>query len=161
MSEKACVDDTWCVGESAYRQLMEANAWLTRRYEVLKQRYQYMHGCDIEALSEENLQQLREDLQAALQRIETQQHYNEKSKEVGMMFKGFVCPISGKLMKDPVIAADGHSYEKECIEIFLKNGLVSPKTMSPFAHTHLTPNHALKISIGEALEHSLHKQNIY
>ena len=161
MSEKACVDDTGAVLESAYRQLVEDYAWLTRRYDLLKQRYEYMHGFDIEALAEHNLQQLREDLEVALQRVGTQQHFNDASKEVAMKFKGFVCPISCKLMKDPVIAADGHSYEKESIELFLKNALISPITKSPFAHTHLTPNHALKKSIDEALEHSLHKQSIY
>ncbi len=147
----------------AYTQLVDDYAWLNQRYDLLKRRYEYMHGFDIEILSDQNLQQLREDLEAGLQRVQTQQHYNDASKEVAMKFKGFVCPIGNKLMKDPVIAADGHSYDKENIELFLnlwavdKQTILSPKTNKPFQHIHLIPNHALKISIDEALEHCVHK----
>jgi hypothetical protein len=80
-----------------------------------------------------------------------------------MKFKGFVCPISNKLMKDPVIAADGYSYEKVNIEFFMNLGTVpaqtilSPKTNKPFENMHLIPNHALKMSIDQALEHCVHK----
>ena len=30
--------------------------------------------------------------------------------------KEFCCPISHELMKDPVVAGDGHTYERSCIE---------------------------------------------
>ena len=30
--------------------------------------------------------------------------------------KDFCCPISHELMKDPVVAGDGHTYERSCIE---------------------------------------------
>ena len=35
--------------------------------------------------------------------------------------RGFVCPISLEVMNDPVIAADGHSYERSMIEVFFFN----------------------------------------
>ena len=30
--------------------------------------------------------------------------------------KTFLCPISGRLLMDPVLTSDGHTYEKEEIE---------------------------------------------
>jgi hypothetical protein len=34
----------------------------------------------------------------------------------------FLCPISGKLMADPVMAGDGFTYEREAIEEWLEGG---------------------------------------
>jgi hypothetical protein len=68
--------------------------------------------------------------------------------------KGFLCPLSGKPMRDPVITADGHSYERVWIQArFLaqqKNGSpcpCSPLTNAPLPDYNLIPNHALKKSI--------------
>ena len=33
--------------------------------------------------------------------------------------RGFICPISLEVMTDPVIAADGHCYERSMIEVFI------------------------------------------
>ena len=40
----------------------------------------------------------------------------------------FKCPISFEIMKDPVIASDGQSYEKSQILKWLKNNDTSPMT---------------------------------
>lgn len=60
----------------------------------------------------------------------------------------FLCPITRELMRDPVIAADGYSYEREAIEswIHTKNRS-SPMTNLPLLTTLLTPNHTLKMAI--------------
>ena len=34
----------------------------------------------------------------------------------------FVCPITGKVMDDPVTAADGRTYEKDAIEMWMEIG---------------------------------------
>ncbi|CAN0353385.1 unnamed protein product, partial [Ectocarpus sp. 13 AM-2016] len=39
----------------------------------------------------------------------------------------FSCPITRELMRDPVIAADGHTYDREAIEMWLRNHDTSPK----------------------------------
>ena len=31
----------------------------------------------------------------------------------------FICPITGDIMKDPVIGSDGHTYERSAIEQWL------------------------------------------
>jgi hypothetical protein len=60
---------------------------------------------------------------------------------------GYECPISCEIMKDPVIAADGHSYERGEIEGWLRHHATSPKTNLPLAHKNLVPNHNLRQSI--------------
>ena len=60
----------------------------------------------------------------------------------------FTCPITQDVMHDPVIASDGHTYEKSAIEKWIKNGRnVSPMTNTPMASSVLTPNRNLKSAI--------------
>ena len=55
-------------------------------------------------------------------------------------------------MKVPVVAADGHTYEKCCIEEWLATGKgTSPITNEPFSHSHLIANHTVKSLIVEFL----------
>ncbi|XP_030614247.1 WD repeat, SAM and U-box domain-containing protein 1 isoform X1 [Archocentrus centrarchus] len=61
----------------------------------------------------------------------------------------FLCPITRELMREPVIAADGYSYEKEAIESWISTkNRSSPMTNLPLLTTLLTPNHTLKMAIG-------------
>lgn len=60
----------------------------------------------------------------------------------------FLCPISRELMKDPVIAEDGYSYERECIESWIRGkNKRSPMTNLLLKTTLLTPNRSLKTAI--------------
>lgn len=60
----------------------------------------------------------------------------------------YFCPITHEVMKEPVIAADGFSYEHKAIVEWLQNGkMTSPMTNSVLGHTLLTPNIALKTLI--------------
>ncbi|KAK5619748.1 hypothetical protein CRENBAI_008095 [Crenichthys baileyi] len=60
----------------------------------------------------------------------------------------FLCPITRELMRDPVIAADGYSYEREAIESWINTkNRSSPMTNLPLLTTLLTPNHSLKMAI--------------
>ncbi|XP_038576354.1 WD repeat, SAM and U-box domain-containing protein 1-like isoform X2 [Micropterus salmoides] len=60
----------------------------------------------------------------------------------------FLCPITRELMKDPVIAADGYSYERESIESWIRGkNKTSPMTNLPLQTTLLTLNRALKLAI--------------
>lgn len=60
----------------------------------------------------------------------------------------FLCPISREVMKDPVIAADGYSYERESIESWIRGKTkTSPMTNLPLLTTLLTPNRSLKMAI--------------
>ena len=63
----------------------------------------------------------------------------------------FLCPISMEIMTEPVLAADGHTYDKKSIEQWFKT-----KTKSPITNleidTSLTPNILLYKIIREHLE---------
>ena len=65
---------------------------------------------------------------------------------------GYLCPISLEVMEDPVIAADGHSYERSDIEAWFNRGNdTSPKTGGALPHQFLTPNHNLRSAIQDFL----------
>ncbi|CAI7757435.1 unnamed protein product [Closterium sp. NIES-53] len=56
----------------------------------------------------------------------------------------FICPISKEIMRDPVVAADGFTYEREHIARWMATSGVSPCTGQQLQHTCLTPNNVLK-----------------
>lgn len=60
------------------------------------------------------------------------------------------------IMSEPVITADGQTYEKKAIECWLREHNTSPLTNMALPHTHLTPNFALKKLIGDYLD-GIHK----
>ncbi|XP_040827541.1 WD repeat, SAM and U-box domain-containing protein 1 isoform X4 [Ochotona curzoniae] len=65
----------------------------------------------------------------------------------------FICPITRELMKDPVIASDGYSYEKEAMENWIsKKKRTSPMTNLVLSSLVLTPNRTLKMAINRWLE---------
>lgn len=45
---------------------------------------------------------------------------------------------------DPVVAADGHTYERRAIADWVESHDVSPVTNEPLAHKQLTPNALVK-----------------
>ena len=64
----------------------------------------------------------------------------------------FMCPITHKAMRDPVLAFDGHSYERAAIEKYLKEHGKSPITGDE-AVTHMVfPNNVLKSMIDDFIE---------
>jgi hypothetical protein len=73
------------------------------------------------------------------------------------MPKDFICPITLKLMEDPVLASDGHSYERTAIERWLRANNRSPKTNTYMSSNTVYPNHALKALIEEFVERKLNE----
>ena len=64
----------------------------------------------------------------------------------------YLCPITQELMEDPVIAADGISYERRAITQWLQKSKLSPLTGEMLKHTALTPNYGLKAAIDKYRE---------
>jgi hypothetical protein len=56
----------------------------------------------------------------------------------------FICPITQELLREPVIAEDGHTYEKEAIQNWLSKNQTSPLTRKQISPTKLIPNLVLK-----------------
>jgi len=53
------------------------------------------------------------------------------------------CPITGVPMVDPVVAADGHTYERKAIQRWMQTSNKSPLTGEVFAHSQLVANYML------------------
>ncbi|GLT60643.1 hypothetical protein SLA2020_334000 [Shorea laevis] len=69
----------------------------------------------------------------------------------------FLCPILQEVMREPHIAADGHTYEKEALLEWLGSGHdTSPMTNIRLAHRNLIPNHTLRSAIQEWLQDNPH-----
>src|SRR5688572_2093385 len=88
-------------------------------------------------------------------------HYIQQVKRLFMSFaqnnsgqnesENFICAITGEIMFDPVVTADGQSYEREVIVEWLINNNTSPNTNTDLPHKNLVPNVALKNAIGNYL----------
>ncbi len=61
--------------------------------------------------------------------------------------EAYRCPITLKVMRDPVTAVDGHTYERTAIEEWFRNSKLSPKTGLALDSLELKPNYALRESI--------------
>ena len=66
------------------------------------------------------------------------------------------CPITqnGRLMREPVMAADGHTYERDPIARWLQRHSTSPMTGENLPDFTLRPNHSMRsqiINYGEKL----------
>ncbi|KAF0932786.1 hypothetical protein E2562_012122 [Oryza meyeriana var. granulata] len=55
----------------------------------------------------------------------------------------FLCPILKSVMQEPFIAADGYSYERDAIEMWLCDKEVSPVTKARLPNKTLVPNRSL------------------
>uniref|UniRef100_A0AAA9S228 WD repeat, SAM and U-box domain-containing protein 1 n=2 Tax=Bos TaxID=9903 RepID=A0AAA9S228_BOVIN len=70
----------------------------------------------------------------------------------------FICPITRELMKDPIIASDGYSYEKEAMENWIsRKKRTSPMTNLVLSSVILTPNRTLKMAIDRWLSETHQK----
>ena len=78
------------------------------------------------------------------------------------------CPITQEIMEEPVIAQDGHTYERAAIQEWLDRGhRNSPKTGARLLNAELTPNHTmhsliedLKANIPVLARHKLNEKSI-
>jgi len=59
----------------------------------------------------------------------------------------YACPITGYCMLDPVMAADGNTYERVAIQQWLLHQRTSPMTRAALDFTDLYPNHEKKADI--------------
>jgi hypothetical protein len=60
------------------------------------------------------------------------------------------CPLSGSRFVHPVVAADGHAYEKSILQAWLKHQSFSPVTGEPLGSTSFVPHQALSRLLADA-----------
>ena len=70
-----------------------------------------------------------------------------------------MCPIGLELFTDPVIGADGHTYERKNITTWLRAHGTSPLTRQPMDRNSLRPNHVVRKLVDEFIAAS--KENQY
>ena len=74
---------------------------------------------------------------------------------LGTIPPDYICPITQELMRDPVIALDGHSYERDAILQWFGRGTTkSPLTGVVLGSRHISRNHTLR----KAIENFLTKE---
>eukprot|EP00559_Dactyliosolen_fragilissimus_P008860 CAMPEP_0184858494 /NCGR_PEP_ID=MMETSP0580-20130426/3578_1 /TAXON_ID=1118495 /ORGANISM="Dactyliosolen fragilissimus" /LENGTH=593 /DNA_ID=CAMNT_0027354661 /DNA_START=205 /DNA_END=1986 /DNA_ORIENTATION=- len=79
--------------------------------------------------------------------------YNNSEGKSNTHFVGMPsCPITGEPMQNPVVAADGHTYEKSAIHRWLRTSDKSPLTGVILPHKELVPNYALLSSLQDKSE---------
>lgn len=59
-------------------------------------------------------------------------------------FSIFLCPITHDVMTDPVVSADGYTYERLAIARWFETSRKSPVTGQTLPHTDLVPNHSVR-----------------
>jgi serine/threonine protein kinase len=69
-----------------------------------------------------------------------------------------ICPITLELFRNPVLAQDGHTYEREAIENWIRTNGTSPLTRQQLSLEHLYPNIIVKQLVA-AFEKSLQQKN--
>lgn len=73
----------------------------------------------------------------------------QKSSSLNME-EFLICPITMQLFKDPVIASDGYTYEREAMQQWLSTGHNrSPVTNEQLENTKLISNRVIKILLTE------------
>jgi hypothetical protein len=76
------------------------------------------------------------------------------------MDRSFYCPITGDLMREPVIDPEGNSYEKSAILEWLARNAISPITRNRLQPRDLVPNRALQDAIREKMDGSVPAEEI-
>ncbi|KAE8688472.1 putative LOB domain-containing protein [Hibiscus syriacus] len=80
--------------------------------------------------------------------VSASRNIDQSSSSQSMLFNipdEFRCPISLNWMKDPVIVASGHTYDRNSIAQWINNGHhTCPKSGQRLIHMALIPNYALK-----------------
>lgn len=93
------------------------------------------------------------EFEAGSNSSETDNRYNEPSHCTRYPSR-LCCSLSRKCMQEPVVLADGFSYERRNAVLWLKNHDTSPVTGTVLEHKRFIPNHSLRIHIEEWLSHN-------
>jgi len=112
------------------------------KQEKLEQATEYWTG--------ETMEELMEDVKDQIQLLELHLGGASGNQSNDGITSLVVCPIGGKIMVDPVMAADGYTYERSAMEDHLEkilrdgDDLVSPVTGKPMAHCRLVSNESVR-----------------
>jgi hypothetical protein len=143
---------------NSLRQTVDIMEILLKNANKDKDRLRGLHLGDLDV---DELQQLNSTIQEASRLVQQALERREAEEVVATGQNKFVCPIGIELLKDPVVAADGHTYERDKIEAwfaspqFAGRPVKSPMTNIQLDDTKLIPNHALKSVIRDAVDNKI------
>ena len=123
-----------------------------------KEKAEHLQGQHTEVMDAEGLLQLRGVLEASLKRVEAAEARRACQERVVEIMPSAVCPVTLRFMVDPVVAADGHSYERSAIERWIQDAgeaATSPLTGEELAYHNLVTNWTLRKAIGDAVDAEL------
>ena len=114
---------------------------------------------DTAAKKAAEIQQANDQAMAAAKQLAHETERNERLRKELDDVRGrcpapetLICPITTLVMVDPVVAADGFTYEREAIERWLENHNSSPTTNAALAHTGLTSNQTVRSLVRSFLD---------
>ena len=122
-----------------------------------------LRGTGISGLSVEELQQLKSRQEEGVRRVQLEVDRREAQSAVALTGE-YNCPLTLDLMEDPVVASDGHTYERVAIEKVIEQARAgghqakSPNTNLPLEHTSLTPNHNLRSRILKEVDEEVRRK---
>jgi hypothetical protein len=65
----------------------------------------------------------------------------------------FLCPLSQRVLTDPVVACDGFTYDRRAVQEWFESGQrISPLTKQTLRSTATLPNHVVRCAVDEWLE---------
>jgi hypothetical protein len=94
---------------------------------------------------------LREESEFSFRRPFKLNTAKEVKISAGPIPDNFRCPITHEIMLDPVMAMDGHAYEREAILQALEKSMLSPMTGQPMDSKVVIPNHSMRSMIRDFL----------
>jgi len=144
----AATEKTTLLEEGA-EEATEIEAAAQRRREVINELVRRMRAeaaktTELQAGAEEATEAEATELQADAEEATEPEAVAEKDVESEAMAEQLTCPITMELMRDPVITADGHTYERSAIQSWMQTNVTSPLTGEPLEHHILTPNHIVR-----------------
>ena len=161
------MDDNRALGRE---RLVVENSRLKAALKAAQDALAQVQGRDVERLSIEALRDLQTQHEQALAHIARELLSRQCDEEVAAKHPEFVCPLrasslpvrmtsrpSSVLMVDPVVAADGHTYERANIVAWLQErrdecgAVTSPKTGELLSSSDVMPNLMAKQAIAQAL----------
>jgi len=105
----------------------------------------------ITGVSDSLVKEVDDKLEDAKEQIEDLEKRLEGAEKTRASDPLLCCPITGDIMEDPVMAADGHTYERSAIEeVFAqtpRGQVMSPATNTPLTHRILMPNVAVQAMV--------------
>jgi hypothetical protein len=113
------------------------------------------HGYKLETVDADELKLQKLGLQEALERTEGAIERRACEAIVAEKMPSFKCPISDSIMRQPVVAADGHTYEEASINRwFVEHGASakSPLAGQILGSTQTVRNHTMRKAIDEAVD---------